>query len=1253
MASLQEIENALIAINDAAFQELCDDYLLYAEEGSPDINRTGSQKGKKKTKSGTPDSFWLLPTGKYVFAEYTTKEKKGRKADFLNKLKDDIKKCLSPKITKVEINKIQKIILCFNSEILPQEMEILKKMLSKTRVGLQFKSLDTIALDIFARYQHLAKKHLGLYIDTGQILKPKVFVEEYESGASLNSPLSNKFFFRENEILKIKADLASSDILIITGPPGVGKSKLALAAIGDWVTNNPSYEAFCISNKSVQIFEDLNSHLKYGKNYILLIDDANRQSQNLLQIFGHFKSRKKGRLKIILTVRDYAFEFIKNKCCDFEFTYNAVTKFTDEQLEEIIKSDDFKVKNRIYVKRILEIAKGNPRIALMAAKLALKHNKINVLHDLAEFYDSYFQTFITDSDVFTDEKILKVLGLISFFFSIDRSDKKFYDELLSDFEINHYEFTEACVHLERLELLESTADNTIIRISDQVLSAYFFYRVFLKEKLLDFSKLLSNYFERYPNRFRDTLIPANNDFGYQKVLQPIREELSSYLNSIITYQRKVHAFLDIFWFYLNEETFAFIYSQVEHLPVLKNPQLVLDKKNNNPRWNEDKNVKLISNFFYSSVPGIVTAIEIMLEYVARKPETYQQAFQKFTEAFGFSYEDERYSFYRQNKFIDLLTKNASKRNPVYLQLFFDLLPALLKTDFTVHGGSWKKNTVSFYHYHLPASQPSFRIRNKLWKQLDKVYELDKARAEEAVYEYITPKDYVKEILQAELPQLLKIIKKYFSPESFLNCYFVQKLIQRYISIGITHPGFDALKNQYYSKSYKTFKLADQQRLRNKEDHEYENLDYDKFERLKAIEVRYKLRVSKIKEFREFYKSFVEIFTSPHIQSWNFNHTLDLVIHEAYILDNSLGLKCLLEIQKSGNKTWYTPFLLFEELNKNSKNINDFFRLIIRSKYSFISRHEWVVAFLQLVKPEYIQKAHYTELLRSYNELKVYSYFDFRYLDKLTQFDANIYKTILQVFIDKAEQNINVRLDHHFFEKYLDQFQSDLTLPKKAYFICEKIEQHFDHDFKDFLALINLDKKFLLEYLVFIVKDKYALSPREYINFSSVWKLDNAEKLVKSAFDFFGIHKIRFVEGHFGNAFFKNLSAEKKAKPIKFLTTYLKANSRNIQKVDMILDIFRNSFKERYCKAVGDFLKINGSFETFQKLELLNSFFSSSGGVIWADIRAAELGDILTMINKLPQSYQYSKHKLYLKNWITIEKRSAERERQREFMRGDL
>ena len=48
--------------------------------------------------------------------------------------------------------------------------------------------------------------------------------------------------------------------------------------------------------------------------------------------------------------------------------------FTDEEIKGIIESDSFNIRNFDYQKEIVRIANGNPRFAIMAAKLALEKN---------------------------------------------------------------------------------------------------------------------------------------------------------------------------------------------------------------------------------------------------------------------------------------------------------------------------------------------------------------------------------------------------------------------------------------------------------------------------------------------------------------------------------------------------------------------------------------------------------------------------------------------------------------------------------------------------------------------------------------------------------------------------------------------------------------------------------------------------------------------------------------------------------------
>ena len=58
-----------------------------------------------------------------------------------------------------------------------------------------------------------------------------------------------------------------------------------------------------------------------------------------------FKANRNGKLKIIITVRDYAFQEIGKKCQEFSAQRIDLYKLTDEQIIEIIKSKPFEILN--------------------------------------------------------------------------------------------------------------------------------------------------------------------------------------------------------------------------------------------------------------------------------------------------------------------------------------------------------------------------------------------------------------------------------------------------------------------------------------------------------------------------------------------------------------------------------------------------------------------------------------------------------------------------------------------------------------------------------------------------------------------------------------------------------------------------------------------------------------------------------------------------------------------------------------------
>jgi hypothetical protein len=311
---LQLIEQKLIAIDPAGFQNLCDAYLILSRKDLRSYNRTGSQLGKQKTIPGTPDSLIRLASNKIAYIEFTTITD-----SIVKKIISDIDKCVAAVKINPEENVVLGIVIFFNSRLNPLEESELQIYARSIRIDLELIGIDTLSIEILSKYFILSRDFLGIPLETGQILPINRFIQEYNNKANqLSTPLDNIFFHREKELNEILEYLQTEDLLLLSGAPGVGKTKLGIEASLRFVEKNPSFEPYVISNKNVDLFDDLKVQLLENKDYLLLVDDANRQISNLLQILGVFKGAVNGRIKIILTIRNYAISEVTRSLMEYK-----------------------------------------------------------------------------------------------------------------------------------------------------------------------------------------------------------------------------------------------------------------------------------------------------------------------------------------------------------------------------------------------------------------------------------------------------------------------------------------------------------------------------------------------------------------------------------------------------------------------------------------------------------------------------------------------------------------------------------------------------------------------------------------------------------------------------------------------------------------------------------------------------------------------------------------------------------------------
>lgn len=217
------------------------------------------------------------------------------------------------------------------------------------------------------------------------IISPEEFIIQYEQPTlRIATPLSNTFYGRESEIDDGLVKLDKSDILIVTGAPGVGKTKLGIELCKRFISKYDEYKFYCLTNFNTEdVYTAFHSVIQKKDKIIVFIDDANRVGGNYSAILHHLKMVKKGNLKIVVSVRDYALDSIFAKTYDYHYETMEILCFSDEDISNILDSNGFNFSYACKY-RINLISRGNARLAMMCAKVARETNRLDSLRNASE-----------------------------------------------------------------------------------------------------------------------------------------------------------------------------------------------------------------------------------------------------------------------------------------------------------------------------------------------------------------------------------------------------------------------------------------------------------------------------------------------------------------------------------------------------------------------------------------------------------------------------------------------------------------------------------------------------------------------------------------------------------------------------------------------------------------------------------------------------------------------------------------------------
>ena len=1236
MGRYQSIENALKAINESVFQELCDKLLALRNPNYAAFVRTGSQSGKLKTIKGTPDSFFQLPDGQYIFIEATTNISDS------NKLDNDIRSCFDEHKSKIPADKIKEIILCFNFNIDSNRIEELTLLARdfKNDVRLSFWSLDRLSIELSLQHRDLVHEYLNLPLDSGQIVSIETFISEYNKAAKgIATPLDNEFVHRQDEKISLTQSLFNTDFTILTGPAGVGKTKLAVETVTAFIKENRNYRAYCISYKNCSLMEDLYQYFDKESDYILFIDDANR-IDSFTQIIGFYKSIRSGKLKILITVRDYAYNEIGVLCQEYNPNRIDLAKLSDEHIIDIIKSKPFKILNHNFQKEIVRIADGNPRLAIMTSLLAKEKQHLSALSDVSDLFDKYFSTFVRDHNEFENEFNLRCLGVISFFNTIRYEDKNSTTTILNDFEIEYSEFVDAINVLDNLEIVEIKFNH--VKIPEQNLSTYFFYRAFVKDELLPFEILLENYFETQHYRLRDCVIPANNTFGHKKVMDKLKPHLQRYLKTLQNGSEiKVLNFLKTFWYYLQVDALDYVYRFVNELPSKTVSKYNVSYNQNEFAYNRNQIIELLGEFF-TSPEYLRDVIELSFEYIRKSPESLPELLYTIRERLTFNPRDQGFNFHRQKVLFEILQGGLEEEDVLYSISFYELSKTFLSFRFH-HTEAGRNLSISWYEFPIPSTQTIIEFRKSIWESIDNNFEKYPNESLDLLQHFISNRDPEKQILEYDLNYLEQLINMYLSVDSFIHCKYVQDLIRWCKRFSITHPSFVPFSDRFTNSIYEIFLKIDWDRWRNKESYEFR--DYHEFEKLKEEEIRTSFVFNSTSEAKEFYKVFRFLKLIAE-NDWSYNRSLDLIIDQNCNSNFDLGLQILGYIIEDDNKIDFVPRLVLLNHLKSQKNSKIFWKII--QERDFKNKAQWELAFYDYLDDSLLDQKFTRAILNTLGKVDKQATLLLNRLHRFISVEPNLFKMMLKVVTDRNEnEEAQIKIWDDLFTTYYEYLGDDINLIKKAYFQQDHYKSNFDFEGKGFINILKNDQKFLNEY----IHAKYANKPFGVYGDSKdlgiIWQIEGIEGEIDEVID--SIIEMESYSGildHFSNSFFRSVPQEFQEKSENYLRDFVRKYSSNSDKMNVVVDIIRNSKREMFEEILLLFLSTNQDVHVFSKIWWRGNGASGTGDVILADIEAADWKDIQLIVEKSDVGVALIPIKKFIIDQIEHCLKSADWERER-------
>ena len=1252
MSKLNQIENALSSLGDAAFQKLADVYLH--KKGYEGVNPIGSVIGSDKVRTGTPDTLITLPSGKYIFAEYTT-----QKGGTGNKLKADLHKCFDEKKTGISVTKIEEIVLCHTSLLTSKEEESLRAECQERGININIFGIGYISHDLYSKYPGIARDFLHVEVDTGQIVTPDEFITTYNKN-KVATPLDTAFHFRETELEQALQGLKENDLVIISGKAGIGKSRFALEVCDRFVASYAEYEVRCIFLRGADLFGDLRVHFSEPGKFLIFVDDANRISRFEYFIQLLHDQREDQQIKVIATVRDYALGTVQQSARSYQNLIEPIelNPLDEEQIKQIVR-DEYGIVNPRYLERIADISQGNPRLAIMSAKVAKRENTLNSISDVSSLYDEYYRSIRQDLEALGNENLLKASGIIAFFRTVDFSDEEIVAEIVHAFGMPRDVFWEAVRELHELELLD-LYENEIARTSDQVLSTYLFYLAFFVKRVLSFSTLLEKFFPRLQYRLVDALNPVLNSFGSHMIIEIMRPHVDQAWKTYKSAgdETNLMRLIQVFWFLKTTDVLLYVRDCIAGMPsAIVDISSIEIKPNSNLA--SPSLLTTLGLFIHSSESNFQIALNLLVEYLVKRPKELPEILYLLVNTFGFEHDSYTDNFVRQRAVISVLLEQAQgERNEMFSKLFLAVAKEYLKTHFSTHGMKTRR-TVNILNFDLPPTAELFQLRSIIWQGIFQFYQIPILReiVINLLHDYSTSGYKVKDIVMQDAVEVIPFLKSVLEPDSY-SCFLAA---QKYLNYLENHEVmFDKELRDRFTNQVSTLSRILFFDLKEMRDHQ---LNYEECKQLKQQQIEEHFANYDFYGYQKLFEQCLEIQREEPCRNRNIfrlSMPLATVLISLSHRDSDLYVEVMKNYISLGNPFQINDSRLVDRLI-NICGVETTDELLRQSSNS--SRQRWLFDFYWWLPQEEITAKHLDQLYKLYRSSPSTEIpNDLSFLLKYQSIDEYIIVRAVEIILERTKDESSgfLHILSMVFNEYTDLnkklpdlFKDHVEILKQAYLAVLKMDVHVDHNMKSFVNILDLDSTFLIEYIDWIYRQKESDNCfHDSRNYSFIWEREDYEELTVLLIKYsFEQEKDKFFFEPWIKTLFI-LNADDKDNVLlwmrqdNLLDNLIERHDQDIDFIQFIFSVVMQLSYERRHKLTAAFLMHNQDFEAFEKIPLEPNSWSCSGSAVPVfQRRIAYIESLLPLLNTV----ELLQHRQYVERYIQSYREMVEKEKRKDFM----